>query len=179
MPGFDERCRKVRLLLTDVDGVLTDGRLFLLPGGGEAKAFHVRDGLAFVLARQAGLLTGLLSGRSSAEVARRAAELRLDVVRQGIVDKLGCLRQILDERGLSPLEVAYMGDDLNDLALMREVGLPAAPADAVPEVRGAACLVAERRGGEGCLRELVEAVLRARGEWDLALRALGAGPAGS
>jgi 3-deoxy-D-manno-octulosonate 8-phosphate phosphatase (KDO 8-P phosphatase) len=151
--------------------VLTDGRLILLPGG-EAKAFHVRDGLGFVLARKAGLLTGIVSGRSSAEVARRADELRLDVVRQGVEDKRACLREILEERGLSAPGVAYLGDDLNDLGLMKAVGLSAAPADAAAEVREAASLVTDRRGGEGCFRELVESILRARGQWSDLVREL-------
>jgi 3-deoxy-D-manno-octulosonate 8-phosphate phosphatase (KDO 8-P phosphatase) len=168
---FEGRCRQVKLLLSDVDGVLTDGRLILLPGG-EAKAFHVRDGLGFVLARKAGLLTGIVSGRSSPEVARRAEELCLDVVRQGVLDKRACLREILEERRLAPQEVAFLGDDLNDLALMKSIGLPAAPADAAAEVREAAVLVTDRRGGEGCFRELAEAILRARGEWPGLVRAM-------
>src|SRR5947209_1405216 len=108
------RCRALRLVLTDVDGVLTDGTVLLLPDGREAKAFHIRDGLGIVLARQAGLKVGLLSGRASETVAARAAELRLDVVRQGVADKRRVFDEILREQGLEPREVAYMGDDLND-----------------------------------------------------------------
>jgi 3-deoxy-D-manno-octulosonate 8-phosphate phosphatase (KDO 8-P phosphatase) len=173
---FRERCRALKLLLSDVDGVMTDGKIMLLPGGAEAKSFHVRDGLGLVLARRAGLRTGLVSGRSSAEVERRAAELGLDVVRQGIGDKRACLEEIRAELGLLSREIAYIGDDVNDLALLREVGLSAAPADAPLEVRDAAFMVTERRGGEGCLREFVEAILRARGEWELALATIGALP---
>ena len=160
------RCRKLRLLLSDVDGVLTDGTVLLLPGGGEAKAFHVRDGLGIVLARRAGLRVGLLSGRSSDAVTRRAGELGIEVVRQGVSDKAAALREIVAAERVAPHEVAYMGDDVNDLAVMAEVGLSAAPADAPLEVRAQAFMVTDAGGGRGCLREFVEAILRARGEWD-------------
>jgi 3-deoxy-D-manno-octulosonate 8-phosphate phosphatase (KDO 8-P phosphatase) len=172
---FARRCQALKLVLTDVDGVMTDGRIVLLPGGGEAKSFHVRDGLGLVLAKAAGLRTGLISGRPSAEVERRAAELGMDVVRQGVADKRACLAEIRAEHGLDSHEIAYIGDDLNDLSLLREVGVSAAPADAPPEVREAASMVTETRGGEGCLREFVEAILRARGDWERAKGTIGAG----
>ena len=160
------RCRNLRLLLCDVDGVLTDGTVLLLPDGGEAKAFHIRDGLGIVLARRAGLRFGLLSGRTSDAVTRRAAELGIDIVRQGVSDKPKALREIVAAEGIAPAQVAYMGDDVNDLGVMTEVGLSAAPADAPLEVRAQAYMVTDARGGRGCLREFVEAILRARGEWD-------------
>src|SRR5262245_65825838 len=116
-----ERCRALRLVLTDVDGVLTDGVVFYLPDGGEARAFHIRDGLAVVLAHRAGLKTGVLSGRRSDVVARRAAELGMAVVRQGILDKGAGLREILAAEGLAAHQVAYIGDDLNDLPVIAEV----------------------------------------------------------
>jgi 3-deoxy-D-manno-octulosonate 8-phosphate phosphatase (KDO 8-P phosphatase) len=168
------RCKALKLLLTDVDGVMTDGRILFLPDGAEARAFHVRDGLAIALARAAGLRTGLISGRRSPEVARRASELGMEVVEQGVADKGACLREVLARLGLAPAEVAYIGDDLNDLPVLEEVGLSAAPADAPFEVRDAVYMVMDRRGGEGCLREFVEAILRARGEWDTALAGQGA-----
>lgn len=167
------RCRALRLLLTDVDGVMTDGSVLLLPDGGEAKAFHIRDGLAIVLAQRVGLRTGLLSGRSSEVVARRAAELGMSVVRQGVHDKGAALREILAAEGLRADEVAYIGDDVNDLPVLTEVGLSAAPADAPLEVRLQALMVTEARGGQGCLREFVEAILRARGEWQAAIAPFG------
>ncbi len=170
------RCRALKLLLADVDGVMTDGTVLLLPDGSEAKAFHVRDGLAVVLAHRAGLRTGVLSGRSSPVVARRAAELGMAVVRQGVGDKGQALREILEQEGLRPEQVAYIGDDVNDLPVLTEVGLSAAPADAPLEVRLAALRVTEAPGGRGCLREFVEAVLRARGDWETALAAGGAAP---
>jgi 3-deoxy-D-manno-octulosonate 8-phosphate phosphatase (KDO 8-P phosphatase) len=163
------RCRALKLLLADVDGVMTDGTVLMLPDGGEAKAFHIRDGLAVVLAHKAGLGTGLISGRRSEVVARRAGELGMAVVRQGVQDKRRALREILAEHALVPEQIAYIGDDVNDLPVLTEVGLSAAPADAPLEVRLQAFMVTEARGGQGCLREFVEAILRARGDWDAAV----------
>jgi 3-deoxy-D-manno-octulosonate 8-phosphate phosphatase (KDO 8-P phosphatase) len=160
------RCRAIQLVLSDVDGVLTDGRILVLPDGQEAKSFHTRDGLAFVLARQAGLRTGVISGRSSPSVTRRAEELRMAVVLQGIADKGAAFRGVLAEQGLRSHEVAYVGDDVNDLPVMLACGLSAAPADAPFEVRAQACMVLQATGGRGCFREFVEAILRARGEWE-------------
>jgi 3-deoxy-D-manno-octulosonate 8-phosphate phosphatase (KDO 8-P phosphatase) len=168
-----ERCRALKLVLSDVDGVMTDGTVLLLPEGGEAKAFHIRDGLGVVLAHRAGLRTGVLSGRFSESTARRAAELKMAVVRQGIQDKAAVLREILTDEALEPHEVAYIGDDVNDLPVFAEVGLSAAPADAPMEVRLQAFMVMEARGGQGCLREFVEAILRARGDWERAAAAIG------
>lgn len=169
-----ERCRTLRLLLSDVDGVMTDGSVLLLPGGGEAKAFHVRDGLGVVLAHHAGLRTGVLSGRSSEAVARRASELGMAIVSQGVSDKLAALREILEREGLEARQVAYIGDDINDLPVLTEVGLSAAPADAPMEVRLQAFMVMDARGGRGCLREFIEAILRARGDWERVTAAVGA-----
>jgi 3-deoxy-D-manno-octulosonate 8-phosphate phosphatase (KDO 8-P phosphatase) len=169
-----DRCRALKLVLSDVDGVMTDGRLLLLGDGTEAKSFHVRDGLAIVLAHRMGLRTGLLSGRSSKVVEARAAELGMSVIRQGASDKGAALRQILAQESLRADEVAYVGDDVNDLPVIQAVALSAAPADAPFEVRSQAFMVLETAGGHGCLREFIEAILRARGEWDVAVASLGA-----
>jgi 3-deoxy-D-manno-octulosonate 8-phosphate phosphatase (KDO 8-P phosphatase) len=160
------RCRGLRLIVSDVDGVLTDGTVLLLPGGGEARAFHIRDGLAVVLAHRAGLRTGLLSGRSSEAVTRRARELGIGIVRQGVSDKAAAFADILAAEGLVPEQAAYIGDDVNDLPVLLQAGLSAAPQDAAFEVRAQAYMVMDARGGHGCFREFVEAILRARGEWD-------------
>ena len=173
-----ERCRALRLILTDVDGVMTDGTVLFLPDGSEARSFHIRDGLAIVLAHRVGLRTGLLSGRSSALVARRAAELGMSVVRQGVADKGAVLREILRTEALEAPQVAYIGDDVNDLPVMRAVALTGAPADAALEVRAEAFMVMEARGGQGCLREFVEAILRARGDWERALASVGVSESG-
>jgi 3-deoxy-D-manno-octulosonate 8-phosphate phosphatase (KDO 8-P phosphatase) len=172
--AFAARCRALRLVLMDVDGVLTDGTVLLLPDGREAKSFHIRDGLGIVLAQRAGLKMGVLSGRASESLAARAAELRLDVVRQGVSDKRKVFEEILKEHGLLPQEVAYIGDDLNDLCVLTEVGLSAAPADAPFEVRAQAFMVTDTRGGQGCVREFLEAILKARGQWESLLSAIGA-----
>jgi len=171
--AFAERCRRIRLILSDVDGVMTDGTVLLMPDGSEAKCFHIRDGLAIVLAQRAGLKMGLLSGRSSATVQRRASELGMAVVRQGVRDKRAALAEILAAEGHGPEAVAYIGDDVNDLPVLGEVGLSAAPADAPLEVRSQTFLVTDAAGGRGCLREFVEAILRARGDWDRLLAEMG------
>ena len=167
------RCRRLRLILTDVDGVMTDGSVLLLPDGSEAKVFHIRDGLGIVLAQRAGLRIGILSGRTAPVVALRARELGISVVEQAVADKGAALREILASQALAAHEVAYMGDDLNDLPVMLEVGLSAAPADACFEVRAQAHMITESRGGQGCLREFIEAILRARGDWDGLVSAFG------
>jgi 3-deoxy-D-manno-octulosonate 8-phosphate phosphatase (KDO 8-P phosphatase) len=173
--AFAARCQRLRLVLTDVDGVLTDGTVLLLPGGGEAKAFNIRDGLGIALAHEAGLRTGIVSGRTSDTVTQRANELGMHLVRQGIRDKGAAFRAILQEEGLSPQEVAFMGDDVNDLPILTEVGLSGAPADAAFEVRAQAFMVTDAKGGHGCLREFLEAILKARGAWEHALRSVGVG----
>jgi 3-deoxy-D-manno-octulosonate 8-phosphate phosphatase (KDO 8-P phosphatase) len=161
-----ERCRRLRLVLSDVDGVMTDGTILLLPDGQEGKSFHIRDGLGIVMAHRAGLMTGILSARRSEVTAQRASELGMKVVRQGRSDKVAELRSILEELALEAHQVAYIGDDVNDLPVMEVVGLSAAPADAPLEVRGQAFMVTDAAGGRGCLREFLEAILRARGDWD-------------
>ncbi len=161
-----ERARRVRLLLFDVDGVLTDGKILLHADGSESKTFDIRDGTAIVLAHRAGLRTGLISGRQAAATAERAAQLGIPIVRQGTADKLEALDEVLKAEGLTPADVAYMGDDLMDLPVIERVGLGATPADAATEVRSRAHWVAARRGGDGAVRELIELVLKAQGRWD-------------
>jgi 3-deoxy-D-manno-octulosonate 8-phosphate phosphatase (KDO 8-P phosphatase) len=165
-PALAERARRLRLLLFDVDGVLTDGTILLDAEGRESKRFHIRDGTALVWARQAGLRTGLLSARTAAATTERARQLGIDVVRQQASDKAAAFAEILAEQGLSAGEVAYMGDDLMDLPVLRLAGLSAAPADAVAEVRARVHFVAPRPGGAGAVRDLIEGVLRAQDRWD-------------
>ena len=158
--------RGVRLLLFDVDGVLTDGRILLHADGSESKQYHIRDGTGLVLARRSGLLTGLLSARTSASTTERARQLQIPIVRQGASDKLTVYQEILAEHGLADGEVAFMGDDVQDLPVLTRVGLSCAPADAVPEVRARSRWISSRGGGAGAVRELIELVLRAQGTWD-------------
>jgi 3-deoxy-D-manno-octulosonate 8-phosphate phosphatase (KDO 8-P phosphatase) len=165
-PDIAARAARVRLLLFDVDGVLTDGRILLDWEGREAKQYHIRDGTGIVLARQAGLLTGVLSARSSASTMERARQLGMHIVRQGAQDKLEAYQDILREHRLRDEDIAYMGDDVLDLPVLRRVGLASAPADAAPEVREHVHWVSAYAGGAGAARELAELVLRAAGLWD-------------
>jgi 3-deoxy-D-manno-octulosonate 8-phosphate phosphatase (KDO 8-P phosphatase) len=168
-PELDRKARGLSWLLLDVDGVLTDGLLHLAADGEAFKSFHVRDGLAIQLARSAGLEVGILSARASEVVARRAAELGVVEVLQGEGDKRAAFRGLLARRGVPAQAVAYVGDDLQDLAVLGEAGLSAAPADAVPQVRAAVDFVTEASGGRGCVRELVERLLVARDAWSTVL----------
>lgn len=154
---------RLRFLLFDVDGVLTDGRLYYL-GDEVAVAFDTRDGLAVRRAREAGLGIGLLSARSdSPAVERRAADLGFDEVLLGCRDKAAAFADLLERRGLEAFEVAYVGDDLVDLPVLRAAGLSAAPADAVEEVRDNVDLVLDAPGGRGAARELVDRIIDALG----------------
>ncbi len=161
--------RRVRLLLLDVDGVLTDGTILLHHDGTESKAFHIRDGAAIVWALRAGLKVGLLSGRASDATVQRAAQLGIPLVVQGAADKLAAYEQILREATLEDGEVAYMGDDLQDLPVLRRVGFSAAPADAPAEVRSRVHWVSEQPGGHGAVRELIEHLLQTQGAWQNAV----------
>lgn len=157
---------RIRLLVLDVDGVLTDGSFFLLPEGGEVKAFHSTDGVGLNLLMEAGVRVVLLSGRTSASVERRARELHLSGIYEGKGDKRAALYELATQHGVPAAEMAYMGDDLVDLPAMRAVGFSAAPADARPEVRQAASWVAPSAGGRGAVRDLCEHLLRSMGRWE-------------
>jgi 3-deoxy-D-manno-octulosonate 8-phosphate phosphatase (KDO 8-P phosphatase) len=159
------RAARIRLLVLDVDGVLTDGGVLVGPDGEAVKRFHVHDGLALAVAPRAGLRIAVVSGRASAAVERRLAELGVDEVHQGVRDKAAVLARLVERLGVAPGEVAVMGDDLTDLPMMRGAGLALAPANAVPEVRRAAHWRARRGGGDGAVREAIEWLLRARKAW--------------
>jgi 3-deoxy-D-manno-octulosonate 8-phosphate phosphatase (KDO 8-P phosphatase) len=167
---LNDKAARVRLLLFDVDGVLTDGVVVMHADGSESKGFHIRDGAAMVWAQRAGLTVGLLSARSSGATAQRAAQLAIRLVRQGIQSKLEEYERILRDTGLTDDAVAYMGDDLLDLPVLARVGVSAAPADAAPEVRERVAWVSAAAGGRGAVRELVELVLRAQQRWDTVIR---------
>jgi 3-deoxy-D-manno-octulosonate 8-phosphate phosphatase (KDO 8-P phosphatase) len=155
---------KIRLIVFDVDGVLTDGSLSM-PHQGGGRRFDVKDGFGFYLARQAGLRLALCSGKDEPELRARAEALKVDLYRLGRLDKAEALAEILKEAGLSPEEAAFVGDDLFDLPAMAAAGLALAPADARPEVRAFAHHVLDSPGGRGAGREVIEAVLKARGDW--------------
>ncbi len=162
---IDARAQKIRGLLLDVDGVLTDGRILYLPDGGEARAFHVRDGLGVQLLAAAGIPVGILSGKSSELVRRRAEEMGIGLMLLGVEDKVAGFQQACDKLGLAADEVAYVGDDLPDIPLVRRAGLGFAVADAAAEVRKAANIVLRANGGQGAVREVCERLLKAKGHW--------------
>ena len=166
----DDRCKGIELILSDVDGVMTDGGIIYDTHGVEIKRFQVRDGLGIKLWQKAGFRFGILTSRSSQSVRLRAAELGVDLLRQGCEEKLPAAQQIMQELRLKPAQVCYIGDDLPDLAVMRQVGYPVAVADAVAEVRAAAAVVTIQGGGFGAVRETVETILKAKGIWDDLIR---------
>ena len=162
--------RRIRFVGLDVDGVLTDGGIYLGDVGGERlelKRYDIVDGLAMKMLQRAGIVVAIVTGRVSHSVALRAAELGVDeCVQDEHARKLPALRHLVAARGIAMSDVAFVGDDLPDLGVLREVGLPVVVANASPEARRAAKLRLSRRGGDGAVREFVEALLRARGEWD-------------
>ena len=161
-----DRCRNIELILSDVDGVLTDGGIWYDNQGVEVKAFHIRDGLGIKLWQRAGFRFGVLTARTSHIVKLRAQELGIEIVRQGFENKLPIALDIFREQRLSAEQVCYIGDDLTDLPLIRHVGLGVAVADAAMEVRAAAGYITQTTGGRGAVRELVELVLKAKSRWE-------------
>jgi 3-deoxy-D-manno-octulosonate 8-phosphate phosphatase (KDO 8-P phosphatase) len=176
------RARKIKLLLFDVDGVLTDGKLFFLPeksrpsslqepaqqsahGQIEVKGFHAHDGVAVSLARLGGLKTGLITKRVSETVALRARDLKLEYIRQGVKDKRASFDEVVRQAGLKPEEAAFAGDDVVDLPAMRVSGLAIAVKNARAEVKREADYVTPHAGGDGALRDAVEFILKAQGKW--------------
>jgi len=168
------RAKKIRVLLMDVDGVLTDGRIWLLSRrdgtASEIKGFSAYDGAGLKLARAAGLRTGLITGRESTAVSQRARECEIEFVYQHRATKMGALEEILQITGAGEDEVAYVGDDLPDIPVLERVGLAAAVANAAPEVKRAAHFVTSRSGGEGAVREVIELIVKAQGKWAAASR---------
>jgi 3-deoxy-D-manno-octulosonate 8-phosphate phosphatase (KDO 8-P phosphatase) len=164
--SVEQKAARIKLLLFDVDGVLTDGIVTVHGDGSESKAFGIRDGIAMVWAQRAGLSVGLLSARTSSTTPYRAAQLGITIVHQGVLNKLEGYERIIAGARVTDAEVAYMGDDIVDLAVLARAGLSAAPADAVAEVRAQVDWISSAGGGHGAVRELVEMVLRSQGQWD-------------
>ena len=157
-----ELAKRIKLLLMDCDGVLTDGRIWLTADGQEQKAFHVRDGQGIVLLHRAGVQTGIISGRASTATERRARELAMTFLRQGVNDKVLVLEEVLRDAGVAPEHCAYIGDDVGDIEIMRRVGLAVAVADAVDSAKAVAHLITTARGGKGAVREVCETILQAQ-----------------
>ena len=171
---LEQRAARVRLLLMDVDGVLTDGRLIYVPGPQgvivETKAFDSQDGIALQWLSWLGIQTGVISGRESPATAERARQVKMTYVYQGHIEKIPIIEEILAKSGIPAAAAAYMGDDLTDLVVMRRVGLALAPANARVEVRRAAHYTTAAGGGSGAVREAIEMILRAQGRWTEILR---------
>ncbi|HKU73333.1 MAG TPA: HAD hydrolase family protein [Pyrinomonadaceae bacterium] len=161
-----KRAARIKLLLMDCDGVLTDGRVWLFENGEEQKGFHTRDGLGIDLLHRAGLRSGIISGRTSSAVQKRAQGLDMSFVIQGCEDKQKVFGEILARAGVENLEVAYIGDDLNDIPLILQSGLGVAVADAALETREHAHYVTNAAGGFGAVREVIELILKSQNRWD-------------
>ncbi|HYW80898.1 MAG TPA: HAD-IIIA family hydrolase [Thermoguttaceae bacterium] len=168
---LNQQCQPIELILSDVDGVLTDGRLTLDDHGVESKHFSARDGMGIRLWQNAGYRFGMITARRSEVVRLRAKELDIEILHQGATDKLAAMRQILDELHLAPEQVCYIGDDWPDLSVVRAAGLGVAVADACEELREAADFVTRAIGGAGAVRELIEWVLENQGRWEEVTRA--------
>lgn len=166
---MNERLKDIKLLILDVDGVMTDGRIIFDSNGVESKFFNVKDGHGIKMVQRAGIEVAIISGRKSQVAANRAVELGIDRVRQGALDKLGPYLEMLAETGLSDSQVAFMGDDVIDIPVMRRVGFAAAPADAVDDVFPHVQFTARNRGGWGAVRELCDLLLKGQGGWEEAM----------
>ena len=171
-PTVQSRAKKIRLVLLDVDGVLTDGTVVVHGDGTESKGFHIRDGAGIVWALRSGLLIGLLSARESATTIQRATQLGIPIVSQGAASKSAEYLRIVREQNVTDDEVAYMGDDVLDVPVLRSVGLAAVPADAVDEARAQAHWVSSAPGGRGAVREFLELILKAQDRWPAIVREL-------
>lgn len=163
---IQDRARKIKLLLMDCDGVLTDARIWLFDNGEEQKGFHTRDGLGIELWHRAGLKSGIISGRNSTAVTRRAEGLGMSFVVQGVKDKVQTFDETVVQAGVTTDEVAFIGDDLNDIPLMLRSGFAVAVADAAAEARERAHYVTKLAGGQGAVREVIEVILKAQGRWE-------------
>ena len=164
-PEVQRRAARIKLLLMDCDGVLTDGRIWVFDNGEEQKGFHTRDGMGIELLHRAGLKSGIISGRSSSAVERRAQSLGMSFIVQGCTDKEQAFADALAQAGVTTAQVAYIGDDLNDIPLMVQSGFGVAVADAALEARLSAHYVTHAAGGFGAVREVCEVILKAQGLW--------------
>lgn len=167
-----EQLKQIEILLLDVDGVLTEGDIVYNDNGEQIKRFNVKDGVGIRMLKKAGLQVGIITGRTAGAVRHRCENLGLDLVFEGVHDKAAVLEQICAKTGVSSAAMAFMGDDLPDLGIMKKVGLPIAVADAHELVRDAARMVTNAEGGRGAVREISEAILKARGKWDTLIQGL-------
>ncbi len=164
LPSFIRVLKRVRLVSMDVDGVLTDAGMYYSESGDELKKFNTRDGMGIKMLQAAGLVTAFITKEKTAIVARRGQKLAVPEVHQGIDDKLAVITTLAQKYGLSLDQIAYMGDDVNDLDALRAVGFSAAPADAMPSVLKSVHYICAKKGGEGAVREIADLILTARGK---------------
>ena len=160
--GLRSRLQRIRIVATDVDGVLTDAGMYYSESGDEWKKFNTRDGMGIKLLQKAGFVTAIVTQERTKLVARRAEKLAIPELHQGVMDKLAVLREMVARHGLSLSQVAYIGDDVNDLEALQAVGFSATPADGMPVIRAAVDYVCKKKGGEGCVREIAEMLLHAQ-----------------
>ena len=168
-PSIAERSRKIQCLLMDVDGVLTDGKLHFTSDGEEFKTFDVQDGHGIAMAQRVGLTIGFISGRPSKATVCRAKDLGVKIVLQKPVNKMEMVQEVNRKHGFTSDEIAFIGDELVDLPVLRRVGLAVAVPNAMDEVKRVAHYVTRRRGGDGAVREVIELILKARGLWKTAI----------
>jgi len=163
----EQRAQAVKMILMDVDGTLTDGSLMVFHDGTELKSYHVRDGLGILLADLAEIKTGIITGKTSPALIKRADRLRIKELHQGILDKKKILFDIQEKHKLDLKEIAYIGDDLSDIEVLKSVGLAGAVADAHPDVKKVCHFICDLPGGKGAVREFIEFILRAQNKWAL------------
>lgn len=165
------KIKKIKVLLLDVDGVLTDGRIIYDSRGRDSKFFDVHDGMGVYLLNKSGIPAVLITAKGSRAIKPRAKDMRIDIVFEDVSPKTSVLEKICKIYKVSPEELCFVGDDLVDLCLMKKVGFPAAVANAAPEIKNAAVYVTSKNGGRGAVRELAELILKTQGKWDEALKA--------
>jgi 3-deoxy-D-manno-octulosonate 8-phosphate phosphatase (KDO 8-P phosphatase) len=168
-PSLKNKLRKVKILLLDVDGVLTDGRIIYDSDGADSKFFDVHDGLGIFLLSLMGLKTILITAKGSRTIKPRAKDMRVEAVYENILPKTKVLDKIVKKYGFKDEEVCFVGDDLVDLCVMKRVGVPVAPKNAAPEIKALAAWVTEKEGGRGAVRQVAEQILKAKGLWEKAL----------
>lgn len=167
---MNDKLVHIKMLLMDVDGVLTDGKVIFTNSGDELKAFDIQDGMGITLAKKAGLLTGIITGRESDVIQRRAEELKYDVIYQGSPEKLIPYENIKKQFGLSDEEICYIGDDLPDLTILRRAGFSVAVSNARDELKSMVDFITEKNGGNGAVREVVELILKSQGKYETLLK---------
>ncbi len=165
-----EKARKVKMVLMDVDGTLTDGKLYILPSGEEIKAYDVKDGAAIIIAQLIGIKVGVITGKSSQNVLERAKRLRIEDVYIGAINKLPVLKKIMEKHNLSADEVCYIGDDVGDYSVMKRVGFSVAVNDSHYKVKEIAHYITEKKGGEGAVREVFDLIFESKGLYEKILK---------